>query len=378
MATAAPFLMPKLGLTMTEGLVAHWVAKPGQRIAAGEVVLVVETEKTATDVEAPADGTITEILVPAGDKVPVGTVLARWDTEEVRPRRIVATPLARRLARERGIDLAMVRGSGPGGRVKSTDVPGEPAGTPVAVSTADVVPAPVAHALGELVEPSPLHLAMARRVSQAKREIPHFYVSAEAEVSFLLEYRRKLNEVSGGPRITITHFLLKSVGQALVERPAANLVWHEGRMLRPPTADVGFAVSTERGVLMPVLRDAGRLPLAHVASRADELANQARQGRLGEQDMGGGTMGVSNVGMHHATHLTPIINPPHSAILGVGAVRELFRPGAGGEPRLRRELGLVLACDHRVFDGVAAMAFLTLVVELLQNPLRLTTPSPGR
>jgi pyruvate dehydrogenase E2 component (dihydrolipoamide acetyltransferase) len=402
MATA-PLTMPKLGLTMTEGLVAAWVAQPGQRVAAGDVLLVVETEKTTTDVEATADGVLTEILVPAGEKVPVGTVLARWreDAEAAPARppdatptqgamqariedvpgargaaapraggapapRVVATPFARRLARERSIDLRSVRGTGPGGRVKACDVPqARPAPTPAGT------PARGPRAAGELVDPTPFHLAMARSVTEAKRDIPHFYVSADAEIGFLTEYRRKRAELGDVPRVTLTHLLLKAVGQALVELPAANVVWHEGRLLRLSMSDVGLAVATDRGVVMPMLRDAGRLALPEVASRADALAERARRGRLREDDLGGGAVGVSNLGMHGVASVTPIIQPPHSAILGVGAVRELFRPGRDGRPELRRELGLVLACDHRVFDGVAAATFLNAVIALLQNPLRL-------
>jgi pyruvate dehydrogenase E2 component (dihydrolipoamide acetyltransferase) len=222
-----------------------------------------------------------------------------------------------------------------------------------------------------VVELTPFHRAMARRVTEAKRDVPHFYVSADADVGFLSEYRRKLAELGDGFRVSLNHVVLKAVGQALAENPAANAIWHDGRLLRLPMSDVGFAVATERGVVMPILRDAGRLPLAEVASRADALAERARRGRLAEADLEGGAMGVSNLGMHGVASLTPIINPPHAAILGVGAIRELFRPGRDGRPELRRELSLVLACDHRVLDGVAAATFLNAVVALLRNPLRL-------
>jgi pyruvate dehydrogenase E2 component (dihydrolipoamide acetyltransferase) len=296
-----------------------------------------------------------------------------------RTTRVVATPLARRIARERGVDLASVPGTGPGGRIKAGDVPhARPAASPPRAMPRSLATHggergdDTANLAGELVELTPFHLAMASRVTEAKRDIPHFYVSAEAEVGFLAEYRHKLAEIGASPRISLNHVLIKAVGQALVEHPAANVVWHEGRLLRLSMSDVGFAVATDRGVVLPMLRDAGRLALAEVASRADALADRARRGRLSEHEVGGGAVGVSNLGMHGVSSVTPIINPPHSAILGAGAVRELFRPGRDGRPELRRELSLVLACDHRVFDGVAAAAFLNTVIGLLQNPLRLT------
>jgi pyruvate dehydrogenase E2 component (dihydrolipoamide acetyltransferase) len=401
MVESTPLLMPKLGLTMTEGVVAQWMARPGQRFAAGEAIAVVETEKTTSEVEAPADGMLAEILVPEGAKVPVGTALARLALDTARLRRghsadpaappvavqpltppltssgrVVATPLARRLARERGIDLATLRGSGPHGRIKAADVCAR-AEAAVRVA-APATPSPqAAPAPGELVDPPPFQRAVAELVTRAKREIPHFYVQSEAEVSFLLEYRRRLNDLGEGQRISVHHFILKAVGQALVEFPAANVSWHEGRLLRHATADVAFAVSTERGVALPILREAGRLSLGEIAARAGALTERARAGRLGADEMRGGTMAVSNVGMHDATLLTPIIHPGHCAILGVGSIRELFRPGADGRPELRREMGLVLACDHRVLDGVAALAFLHRIVQLLQNPVRLGTPSTG-
>ena len=403
----SPLVMPKLGLTMTEGVVAEWVVRPGQRVATGDVLFVVETEKTTTDITAQADGVITEIVVAAGEKVPVGAVIARWSpgdeahavvappprpeahaahtpdplpreahapiTHAPRAGRVIATPLARRLARERGVDLRRVTGTGPNGRIKAGDVPlAPPAARPEAPAGAPSAPP------GEVFELTPFHLAMARRVSQAKREIPHFYVSADAEVSFLDEYRRKLNEIPGAARVSLNHLVVKAVGQALVEHPAANVIWQGERLLRLRDADVGFAVATDRGVAVPMLRDAGRLSLRRLVERADALAERARQGRLAEADVGGGAIAISNLGMYGAASVSPIINPPHSAILGVGAVRDVFRPGADRRPQLCRELGLVLACDHRVFDGVAAMAFLNVVVALLQNPLRFTPSSDER
>lgn len=366
--------MPKLGLTMTEGVVARWVARPGQRLAAGEVVAVVETEKSTADVEAPSAGELAEILVPEGERAAVGTPLARWRpapgtvvARETRsaPGRVVATPLARRMAREMGVDLGAVRGRGAGGRIVAADVSGGAASSP----------APGAE--GTFHEPSPFHLAMAALVSRSAREIPHFYTAREADVGFLRDYRRKLSGL-GTARVTIHHLILQAVGRALVELPEANAVWREGRLLRLGASDVGFAVNTDRGVAMPVLREAGRLTLADLAARADALVDRARRGRLDAADAEGGAVSVSNVGMLGATWLAPIVHPSQSAILGVGGVRGVFRPDAAGQPQLRHEMSLVLACDHRVFDGAAALRFLGTIAGILENPLPLAAPAPGR
>lgn len=410
MASSATIVMPKLGLTMTEGKLAEWRIKPGESVKAGQILFVVETDKIANEIEAPAAGQIIDLLVPAGETVPVGAAVMRWTgpgtatgpelsapapaaalqasapparptaavASAVRPGpsaadgggRILATPLARRLAREQGVDLGGVAGSGPRGRIKAADVEkASTAARPSAAITGAAITGAAAGLAG--VAPDAVHAAMARRMVQSKRDVPHFYLASEAEVTALLDLRRQLNGIDGYPRVTLNHLVVTAVGVALRELPQANRIWLDGRIVAFDSTDVGIAVSTPRGLFAPVLRDAGRIGIDRVATRADALAEAARNGRLGAQDMDGGAITVSNAGMFNVTRFAPIVNPPQAAILGVGSVRELFRPDAEGRPSLKREMGLVLSCDHRILDGVAGLALLNRIIEILQAPLRL-------
>ncbi|MCA0406675.1 MAG: 2-oxo acid dehydrogenase subunit E2 [Proteobacteria bacterium] len=387
MAAPATLLMPKLGLTMTEGLLAEWRVKPGQAYDAGDVLLVVETEKIANEIEAQSAGVMGEILVGEGETVPVGTVIATLgEGSESRsaspapppaqlaapaapppaPRpaggRIVATPLARRIARQRGVDLASVAGSGPHGRIKRVDVEAALARGASPAANTNRRPA------------TSVEQVVARRLTQAKQTIPHFYVLAEADVTELLTLREGLN-ASCGPRISITPFIIAAVGRALFAQPQVNALWDEGEIVTLPTTDVGMAVDSPRGLMVPVVRAAGEGTLEEVAARCSDLVVRARAGKLASGETEGGAISVSNIGMFGASHLVPIINPGQSAILGVAAIKPVFRPDANGQPALRREVGLVLSCDHRVLDGVRAARLLDETVRILENPISLLRPA---
>lgn len=412
-------LMPKLGLTMAEGLIIEWKVAPGQPFAKGEILLVVETEKIAVEIEAEFTGMIVEILVSQGSIAPVGSVIARWrptaDTEdasrrspafaprasggdiEVRPSaadcpiapvsvlpvptpdsRPKVTPLARRFAREHGIDLDGIHGSGPSGRITVADVE--------AAARTSAQPLPVdaqkrratpSIDLGTRAPADPIQASMARRLTAVKQEVPHFYLAAEAEVTTLLALRESMNTDTDNPRITINHMVVAAVGRALLDLPKANRAWIDGQLVTFASTDVGIAVHTPRGLFVPILRDAGRTRLGAVAEESAKLVEKAREGRLEANDMIGGAVAVSNAGMFNVSYLIPIINPGHSAILGVGSIRRIFRPDAGGRPALRQEIGLVLACDHRVFDGVAGLELLNRVIACLENPFCLLR-DPGQ
>jgi pyruvate dehydrogenase E2 component (dihydrolipoamide acetyltransferase) len=379
---AGEIVMPKLGLTMTEGLVAEWKVAPGDRVRAGDVLFVVETDKIATEIQAETGGEIAELLVPAGSTVAVGTPVARWrSTSEARGdtpadppppaggdespaggHRVLATPLARRLARERGIALSTLRGSGARGRIKARDVPPRP--TPTVAEEARLIgaaPRP----------PERVRLMVAERLSQAKREIPHFYVGAAADVTRLLALREEWQAIAGATRFTVTHAILLACGRALLEEPALNRIWTDEGWLGLAGSAVGLAVETPRGLFAPVLRDVGRMSLEHLARAAAGLVERARAGLLTQDDMAPASLTVSNVGMHGARFLVPIINPGQAMILGIGASEAVFRPDASGAPRLRHEITLVLAADHRVLDGAEAARFLARIVRHLEQPLAL-------
>ncbi|MDX9741887.1 MAG: dihydrolipoamide acetyltransferase family protein [Gammaproteobacteria bacterium] len=402
MSALNDLLMPKLGLTMTEGLLAEWCVAPGDRVSAGDVIFVVETDKVANEITAEADGVIGELLVGQGETVPVGAVVARWTgpghasaattapqqpgtasasavasggrpaspaEATARAGRVVATPFARRLAFEHGISLAGVGGSGPRGRIKAADVR-------AALAAVAAQPAPVASAQPpagarrcEVIRtPSGVEQTVARRMVEAKQQVPHFYLSSEAEISELLSLRKRLNADEGALRLTLNHFLIAAVARALAEQPSQNRIWRDGEIIEFSTLDVGVAVSTERGLIAPVVHDLAGRSLDEIGRIANVTVGRARDGRSTREDLQGGAITISNAGMFDVTYMTSIINPPQSAILGVGSVRELFRPGPDGAPALRREMGLVYAGDHRIHDGVSGLKFLNRVIALLQDP----------
>ncbi|OPH17285.1 2-oxo acid dehydrogenase subunit E2 (plasmid) [Azospirillum brasilense] len=410
MTMVRELVMPKLGLTMTEGVLAEWRVSPGQPFRSGDVLLVVETDKIASEVEADSDGVLIETTIPAGETVAVGTPIARWSADgagaapaaepveapapiaaptpvaaNARPlpapvrsngERILSTPLARRRAEGLGVDLAAVTGSGPRGRIKVADV--EAAAQTRPEPRPAPQPAPkVEGPTGERSKPTTLQATVARRLTAAKRDVPHFYLAAEAEVTELAALRDRLNAdtESGLPRISMTHLVVAAVGRALAAMPEMDRVWDDepagGAILALGRGDIGMAVDTPRGLVAPVLRGAATLPLDRLAAEAASLTRRARDGRLTEEDFQGGAVTVSNAGMHNVTYMTSIISPGQSSILGVGSVRSVFRPDAAGAPVLKRELGLVLSADHRLFDGVTALAFLNRIIAGLERPLRL-------
>jgi pyruvate dehydrogenase E2 component (dihydrolipoamide acetyltransferase) len=265
------------------------------------------------------------------------------------------------MARRGEIDLAAIPGSGPKGRIKAADVE-------AALARQGEVAPSAAPAAGERVPVSARHMAMVRRVTQAKREIPQFAVTARAEVSGLLELRRAINAV-GGPKVTLNHLLLKAVGRALLAQPEANRIWADDALLAFAAPDVGMVVNVGGELYVPILRDAGRLPLDRLALAAADLVARAGAGTLRRDELEGGAVTVSNVGMAgRVESMAPMINPPQSSILGVGAVVDAFRPDADGRPAPARELVLTLACDHRVFDGMGAARFLDAIVRNLEAP----------
>lgn len=381
MTTTQPVVMPKLGLTMTEGLLAEWRVAVGDRVSAGEILFIVETDKIANEVEAAEAGIVTALHAAAGDVLPVGTLLATIAADGavaqasfepvIAPplplspsdKRIIASPLARRRAAQAGIDLATVPGSGPRGRVMADDVAAVADSRPAATSSAS--PRGTVLPLGRYQE------VAARRLTASKRDIPHFYVFAEADVTDLLDLRARLNAEAMRTKITVNHFLLAAVARALAAMPAMNRVWHEEGMLELATVDIGLAVESPKGLLAPVLHDLGRATLDDVAGAATQMVDAARAGRLPGTALEGGAITLSNVGMFGATGLLPIINPGQSSILGVGRNRPEYRPDAALQPCLRQILGLSLACDHRVIDGALAARFLQSIQIALEAPLGL-------
>lgn len=407
MGAVAPLRMPKLGLTMTEGVLAAWAVAVGDRVKAGDVLFTVETDKIATDVEAPGDGEIVVLTAVEGETYAVGALLAEWtgvsieadgepqateieaqpvtevQTAEPEPRsegiRIIATPLARRLARQSSVDLAQITGSGARGRIKARDVQAAatttPAEAPFQPSSIVGSIAPTAAGHGETrTDVSLIRKVIARRMVEAKQTIPHFYVLAHADIGKLGKLRNELNASNKGrARISVTHLLAAAIAHAMMDMPEANEVWDDNAIVRYADIDIGIAVDSPRGLVAPLVRNAGILSLRALVDRTNALIERAREGRLASEELIGGAIAISNVGMFGASALVPIVNPGQSCILGVGGSEKLFRPDAEGNPRLCEELNLVLSCDHRVWDGARAARFLDRIRELIENPLNLLT-----
>lgn len=413
-------LIPKLGLTMTEGVLVEWMVKPGDAFTVDQGIFVVESEKAANEVGAEADGVLLEITAQVGETLPCGSVIGYWDDGQVGEgvvapvaqapvpaeattaaqapavaapviaapasaagQRIPVTPLARRLAVQYGVDLATITGSGPRGRVRAKDVLAKvelqanslqglsAKNTSTSAAAMTGARTDVGASAGTLRAPTNLERTVAQRLTAVKQQVPHFYLSVEAEMSAVMALRVQLNAAQNRKKLTLNHFVLAAVGQALQAMPEVNQVWTEDGILSLGQSDVGMAVNTEKGLMVPVLRDVGHQSLGAIATQAGELIARAQAGRLTSADMHGGVITVSNAGMHDVTYMTSIINPGQSMILGVGSIREVFRPDENGQPVIRREMGMVLSADHRVLDGVSGLKFLKLIVQALQQPMGL-------
>lgn len=406
----ADLVMPKFGLTMTEGLITAWHRMPGEAFRKGDILFEVETDKVTNEVEATADGSLEEIMFPEGSVVAVGEAIARFagngGGEDAPPTarvpsppetgdapsarnlmaehgirrdqvigtgrgarvmkedvmRVIATPLARRIARDEGVALEGITGSGPRGRIKADDV---------RAAAARVMP--------RIEGPDPERAATARRVQAAKREIPHFYLTRHVDTRALSGLRADLNAAAEGRvKLSVTHFLAKAVGLALAAHPALNRLWLPEGILTLDTFGVGIVTQNERGLRIPVVERADTLALDDLAAACAALFERARDGTLTSADVSGAAISISNVGMFGADSLTPIISPPQAMILGVGAEQALFRPDASGAPVATREIILTLAADHRLIDGAEAAQFLATLAHFLERPFELLrSPAPG-
>jgi pyruvate dehydrogenase E2 component (dihydrolipoamide acetyltransferase) len=393
--------LPRLGQGMESGTVVRWLKQEGDRVEKGEPLYELDTEKVTQEVEAEASGVLLQIAVQEGE-VPVGQTVAvigeegetvarakaeepaaeeapRGDApseppqprplaevrEPARDGRVKASPLARRIARERGIDLAQVRGTGPEGRVVAEDVERAevaPAAQPAPAAAPAPAPAEVQ------VEPlTSIRKTIARRLTEAW-QAPVFQISMSADMTRANELRARLVELAGeGPKPTISDVLTKIAASALMRhrRLNAEFVGEEVRLY--PTANVGMAVATDRGLVVPVTPGAERLSIQELAAARVDLVGRARSGKLQQSDLEGGTFTISNLGMFGVEHFIAVLNPPQVAILAVGAVEE--KPVVrDGEVVVRPMMSLTLTCDHRAVDGADAAEFLATVRSMLEEP----------
>ena len=396
-AVANPVKLPRLGQGMESGTVVKWLKTEGDAVAKGDLLYELDTEKVTQEVEAEVAGVLLKIAVPQGE-VAVGTTLAfigepgevvelpepeppvaAPPTERELPpvaiiaapasspereegERIKASPLARRLARERGIDLAAVSGTGPDGRIVAEDVEHIAAGPAPPTAAAPAPPG----AEVERVELTSIRRTIARRLTEAW-EIPVFQLVISADMTAanrLLEHRRELDPES---RVTVTDLLVTVTAAALMRHREVNAQFTEDALLVFPSASVGIAVATDRGLVVPVVHGAERLSLAEVASARADVVGRAREGALRHEDLEGGTFTVSNLGMFGLDQFAAVLNPPEAAILAVAAIQEraVVRDG---QIVARPMMTMTLTCDHRAVDGAPAATFLETVKALLEEP----------
>lgn len=397
--------MPKLGFDMAEGKLIRWAKSEGEAVAKGEILAEIETDKATVEVEADASGVVHRHLVAEGTSVPVGTPIAviAQEGEQVDlqalaaappsadapaaasveraatpvfaedraatpapdghlPDGVRASPVARRLAETRGLDLRQVRGSGPGGRVVKRDV--EQAQTAAPPEAGDVFAT-------QQVALSRLRTTIGRRMLQAKQQVPHFYVTIDVAAEALMSLRQEVNDtLPEGAKTSVNDFVVKAAALALREFPNLNASLDGERIVRHGQVNIGVAVAVDDGLLTVVVREADRKPLQLISTEVREMAARARAGRVRPSDIEGSTFSVSNLGMFDVESFIAIINPPEAAILAVGSVRETpvvqdgaLRPG--------KRMKVTLSADHRVTDGAEAARWLQVLREYLEHPLRL-------
>ena len=395
-------VMPTVAPSMTEGNIVRWAKKEGEQVKQGEVLLEIETDKAVVEVEAQQEGVLGRILVAEGTngvKVDTPIALLAGAGEDLktlsamtptapaaattsasapavttapaiaaapeRPAggRIFASPLARRVAKELNVDLARVSGSGPNGRVLKADVEAAArTGAPAAAAVSGAAYDDIAH--------SNTRRVIAQRLSEAKRSIPHFYLTIDCDVDALLDARRQVNEMSDGIKLSVNDLVIKAVALALRKVPAANAAWTDSAIRRFRDVDVAVAVAAPSGLITPVVRNADAKSLRDISAEMKSLAARAQENRLRPDEYQGGGFTVSNLGMYGIREFSAIINPPQACILAVGASeqRAVVRNGALAVATM---MTCTLSVDHRAVDGALGAEFLAAFKKLIESPIAL-------
>ncbi|MDO5705055.1 MAG: pyruvate dehydrogenase complex dihydrolipoamide acetyltransferase [Paracoccus sp. (in: a-proteobacteria)] len=428
---ATEILMPALSPTMEEGTLAKWLVKEGDTVKSGDILAEIETDKATMEFEAVDEGIVGKILVAEGTAgVAVNTAIAvlieegesvdaapaskpaeapKAETPKAEaapattsaapapaaPRRdgdrVFASPLARRIAAEKGIDLAGIKGTGPHGRIVKADVEGVKPGAaapvaaaaaPAAASAPAAKPAAAAGPSAESilkmyegreieeVQLDGMRRTIAARLSEAKQTIPHFYLRRSAKLDELMKFRSMLNKQleSRGVKLSVNDFIIKACALALQEVPDANAIWAGDRIVKLKPSDVAVAVAVEGGLFTPVLKDAQQKTLSALSSEMKDLANRAKTKKLAPHEYQGGSFAISNLGMFGIENFDAVINPPHGAILAVGT--GVQTPVVeNGEVVIRNVMSMTLSVDHRVIDGALGAQLLAAIVGHLENPM---------
>ncbi len=410
--------MPKLGFDMAEGTLVRWVKSEGDPINKGDVLAEIETDKATVEVDSSYTGILNRRLVEQGDVVPVGTPIAviaqpgekvtdlpgvSSETKVEKPEpaaeknvavapvaaaipaafeggMVKASPLARRIASEKGLDLKMVQGTGPGGRIVKRDVEGnltapqQPAvsSTPAAASVPQIAwQAGSIAPPDEIVPLNKLRGIIGRRMVEAKQGVPHFYVTHEFDMDALMVLRKQANELlQDDQKLSVNDFIVKGIALALRQFPGINASLNGNEIIRHGHVNVGVAVAMDAGLMTVVVKDADLKPLRVIASEVKEMVARARAGKVRPEDIEGSTFSISNLGMFEVDHFIAIINPPEAAILAVGSAKQVpvIKDGQVG---IGTRMKATISADHRVTDGAEAARFMQALALNLEQPLRL-------
>ncbi len=403
--------MPEVLANATEAIISKWLVAEGAAFTVGQPIAEVETEKAVVEVPAEADGILGRYLAQVGATTavgaPIAVLLAPGETDsdiekalasedlsspvstatpivQERPQvavatavveevvesgiRVFASPLARRLAKESGVSTNTLRGSGPGGRIIKKDVQAAIAagGTK---SASKSVPAFVPSGDGtySAIPHSPMRRAIARRLTESKSSVPHFYLSAPVIADDLLNMRKKINEWSE-KKVSVTDLILKTVAAAFSDVPNANVIWTAEELRRFDNVDISIAVATDNGLITPVVRGVNQMNLAQISATTEDLIARARIGRLKQNEIEGGSFSVTNLGMYGTDEFSAILNPPQSAILAVGAAKQ--KPVVvNGAITVASVINFTLSVDHRAIDGALAAEWLAAFVKRFENPM---------
>jgi len=412
-------LMPALSPTMTEGNLAKWLKQEGEAVKPGDVIAEIETDKATMEVEAVDEGKLGRIMVPAGSQgVKVNQViallleegedaaaLAKAAAPAAKPaappapvtakppaaasaqppsapapaggERVFASPLARRMAQRAGVDLAQLKGSGPHGRIVKADIDtalarGVPTAAKAAAAPAAPAVAPPVAGLPPFTEQphSMTRKVIARRLSESKRDAPHFYLTIDCNIDRLLQLRQEINAKREKDKISVNDFAIKAAALALKQVPAANASWTDTAVRLYQAADVSVAVATPNGLITPIIRSADTKTLGVISAEMRELAGRARDNKLKPEEYQGGTFSISNLGMFGVREFAAVINPPQGAILAIGAgeQRPIVKDNALAVATM---MTCTLSVDHRVVDGVIGAEFLAAFKRLIEDPLNM-------
>ncbi len=419
-------LMPALSPTMEEGTLAKWLVSEGDTVSSGDLIAEIETDKATMEFEAVDEGIIGKLVIaegsegvavnsviailledgeelgeasvsaapapaPAADGVEIETPANVAPTQTAPPKgdRVFASPLARRIAATKGIDLATLTGSGPHGRIVKADVEGATASTPALAKPATPSAAPAAAGPNgsgpgddaltkiyadreyEVVELNGMRKTIAARLTEAKQTVPHFYLRRDIKLDALLSFRSQINKQleARGAKLSVNDFIIKACALALQSVPKANAIWANNKVFLLKPSDVAVAVAVDDGLFTPVIKDSDSKSLTQISAQMKDMAGRARDGKLAPHEYLGGSFAISNLGMFGIDNFDAVINPPHGAILAVGAGTKKPVVNADGDLDVATVMSVTLSVDHRVIDGALGAELLNAIVSNLENPI---------